>query len=307
MKKIILSSVLFLSHVAAAQSLVWGNSFDTPADLQGWTFHDLNSNGNGWVQGQNIYHNGTSLTYGTAGVLRHSISLVPTGNATGFATENDWIISPQIDLTNVSGTVTLAAYIGRQRSTHTIVARDLFIYVSTPQKEVPALSDFQAMTVDANGNDISSAYKIQVGDSANPFPADLTEFVESLVDLSAFAGKKIYIGMWANRKASGNNIQNINIDEIGIYADSFLGTKDVKRNKIVTQIAENPVKESLQLQLNQALKENITVVSIYNAAGQKVLTAQYSKAIHLAGLTPGAYIAEITDGKTTERLKFIKK
>ncbi|MCD9616298.1 T9SS-dependent choice-of-anchor J family protein [Chryseobacterium gleum] len=307
MKKIILSSVLFLSHVAAAQSLVWGNSFDTPADLQGWTFHDLNSNGNGWVQGQNIYHNGTSLTYGTAGVLRHSISLVPTGNATGFATENDWIISPQIDLTNVSGTVTLAAYIGRQRSTHTIVARDLFIYVSTPQKEVPALSDFQAMTVDANGNDISSAYKIQVGDSANPFPADLTEFVESLVDLSAFAGKKIYIGMWANRKASGNNIQNININEIGIYADSFLGTKDVKRNKIVTQIAENPVKESLQLQLNPALKENITVVSIYNAAGQKVLTAQYSKAIHLAGLTPGAYIAEITDGKTTERLKFIKK
>lgn len=307
MKKIILSSVLFLSHVAAAQSLVWGNSFDTPADLQGWTFHDLNSNGNGWVQGQNIYHNGTSLTYGTAGVLRHSISLVPTGNATGFATENDWIISPQIDLTNVSGTVTLAAYIGRQRSTHIIVARDLFIYVSTPQKEVPELSDFQAMTVDANGNDISSAYKIQVGDSANPFPADLTEFVESLVDLSAFAGKKIYIGMWANRKASGNNIQNINIDEIGIYADSFLGTKDVKRNKIVTQIAENPVKESLQLQLNPALKENITVVSIYNAAGQKVLTAQYSKAIHLAGLTPGAYIAEITDGKTTERLKFIKK
>lgn len=307
MKKIILSSVLFLSHLAAAQSLVWGNSFDTPADLQGWTFHDLNSNGNGWVQGQNIYHNGTSLTYGTAGVLRHSISLVPTGNATGFATENDWIISPQIDLTNVSGTVTLAAYIGRQRSTHTIVARDLFIYVSTPQKEVPALSDFQAMTVDANGNDISSAYKIQVGDSANPFPADLTEFVESLVDLSAFAGKKIYIGMWANRKASGNNIQNINIDEIGIYADSFLGTKDVKRNKIVTQIAENPVQESLQLQLNPALKENITVVSIYNAAGQKVLTAQYSKAIHLAGLTPGAYIAEITDGKITERLKFIKK
>lgn len=307
MKKIILSSVLFLSHLAAAQSLVWGNSFDTPADLQGWTFHDLNNNGNGWVQGQNIYHNGTALTYGTTGVLRHSISLVPTGSATGFATENDWIISPQIDLTNTAGTVTLAAYIGRQRSTHTIVARELFIFVSTPQKEVPALSDFQAMTVDADGNDVQSIYKIQVGDSANPFPADLTQFVESLVDLSAFAGKKIYIGMWSNRKTSGNNVQNINIDEMGIYATSFLGTKDVKRNKIVTQIAENPVKESLQLQLNPALKENMTVVTIYNAAGQKVLTAQYSKAINTAGLTSGAYIAEITDGNTTERLKFIKK
>ncbi|MDR4890607.1 MULTISPECIES: T9SS-dependent choice-of-anchor J family protein [unclassified Chryseobacterium] len=307
MKKIILSSVLFLSHLAAAQSLVWGNSFDTPADLQGWTFHDLNSNGNGWVQGQNIYHNGTTLTYGTSGVLRHSISLVPSGNANGFIAENDWIISPQIDLTNTAGTVTLAANIGRQRTTHTIVARDLFIYVSTPQKEVPTLADFQAMTVDAGGNDIQSLYKIQVGDSANPFPADLTEFVQSLVDLSAFAGKKIYIGMWANRKASGNNIQNINIDEMGIYATSFLTTKEIKRNKITTQIAENPVKEFLQLQLNPSLKETTTVVNIYNAAGQKVLTTQYSKGIHIAGLIAGAYIAEVTDGKTTERLKFIKK
>ncbi|MGX5683092.1 T9SS type A sorting domain-containing protein [Chryseobacterium cucumeris] len=307
MKKIILSSVLFLSHLAAAQSLVWGNSFDTPADLQGWTFHDLNNNGNGWVQGQNIYHNGTTLAYGTAGVLRHSINLVPTGNANGFTTENDWIISPQIDLTNIAGTITLAAYIGRQRSTHTIVARELFIYVSTPQKEVPTLSDFQAMTVDADGNDVQSIYKIQVGDSANPFPADLTQFVESLVDLSVFAGKKIYIGMWSNRKTSGNNVQNINIDEIGIFNTPSLGTKDVKRNKIVTQIAENPVRESLQMQLNPALKENTTVVNIYNAAGQKVLTTQYSKAINTAVLISGAYIAEITDGKITERLKFIKK
>ena len=46
------------------------------------------------------------------------------------------------------------------------------------------------MTVDADGNDVQSMYKIQVGDSANPFPADLTQFVESLVDLSAFAREK---------------------------------------------------------------------------------------------------------------------
>ncbi|NIF06179.1 T9SS type A sorting domain-containing protein [Chryseobacterium sp. Tr-659] len=307
MKKIILSSVLFLSHLAIAQSLVWSNSFDTPADLQGWTFHDLNSNSNGWIQGQNIYHNGTSLVYGTTGVLRHSISLVPTGNATGFAAENDWIISPQIDLTGVAGTITLAAYIGRQRASHIIVGRDLYIYVSSPQKEVPALSDFQAMTVDGGGNDIPSLYKIQVGDTANPFPSDLTQFVEALVDLSAFAGKKIYIGMWSNRKTNGNNVQNINIDEMAIYATSFLGTKDTKKQKTLTQIAENPVKESLQLQLNPVLKENMTVVAIYNTAGQKVLSTSYSRSVNVSGLAAGAYIVEVTDGKITEQLKFIKK
>ncbi|MCJ7935694.1 MAG: T9SS type A sorting domain-containing protein [Chryseobacterium sp.] len=307
MKKIILSSVLFLSHWAMAQDMVWGNSFDSQNDLQGWTFHDLNNNGNAWVQGQNIYNSGTSLTYGTEGVLRHSISLVPTGSATGFAGENDWIISPQIDLTSAAGTITMTASIGRQRTNHTIVGRSLYIYVSTPQKQVPDLSDFQALAVDANGNDIPSLYKIQAGSSSNPFSSDLTQFVECLVDLSAFAGKKIYIGMWSNRKTNGDNAQNININEMAIYASSFLGTKDVKKKENLTKIAENPVKETLKLQLNPALKENTAVVNIYNMAAQKVLTVQYSRSIHIAGLSAGAYIAEVTDGKTTERLRFIKK
>ncbi|AZA83225.1 secretion protein [Chryseobacterium lactis] len=307
MKKIILSSVLFLSQLATAQTLVWGNTFDTPASLQGWTFHDLNNNSNGWLQGQNIYHNGTSMVYGTAGVLRHSMSLVPTGSATGFATENDWIITPEIDLTNTTGTLTLTASIGRQRTTHTVLGRDLYIFVSTPQKPIPTIADFQAMTVDGAGNDLPSPYKLQVGGSTNPFPTDLTQFVENLVDLSAFAGKKIYIGMWSNRKPNGNNIQNINIDEMGIYAYSFLSTKEVKRNKTVTQIIENPVKETLYVKLNPELKENNTIVTIYNTTAQKVLTTQYSKSINVAGLSAGIYITEISDGKTTEQLKFIKK
>ncbi|MDN3693696.1 T9SS type A sorting domain-containing protein [Chryseobacterium tructae] len=114
--------------------------------------------------------------------------------------------------------------------------------------------------------------------------------------------------MWANRNASGNNIMNINIDEMAIYATSLtLSTKDIKKKENITKIAENPVKEYLQLQLNPALKENRVTVYLYNAAGQKVLTTQYSKLINIANLSEGVYIAEVTDGKTTERLSFIKK
>ncbi|MCT2409274.1 T9SS type A sorting domain-containing protein [Chryseobacterium antibioticum] len=307
MKKLFLLSIVLVSQAAVAQFQVWSNSFDTPADLQGWTTHDLNNNGNGWVQGQNIYFNGTALTYGTSGVLRYSVSLVPTGNTAGFGTENDWIISPQINLEGAAGTISLAAYIGRQRTTHLNFGRDLFIYVSTPQKPVPELSDFQAMTVDASGNDIPSPYRIIAGTSSNPFPSDLTQFKENLIDISAFAGKKIYIGMWSNRKPSGNNLQNINIDEMAIYASTFLGTKDVKKKENVTQIMENPVKEFLQLKLNPAFKDNITQVTIYNGAGQKILSAPYSKSVSVASLQAGMYIAEVSDGKTIERLKFIKK
>lgn len=306
MKKIILLSIIVLSQSVLAQYPVWSNSFDTPASLQGWTFHDLNNNGNGWGQGQNIYHNGTTLAYGTSGVLRHSINMVPSGNATGFATENDWIISPEIDLTGASGTITLAGYIGRQRSTHTSVSRDLYIYVSTPQKQVPSLSDFQQLATDAQ-NAGGAVYKLNA--TSADLPADLSQFVESLVNISAFAGKKIYMGLWSNRLASGSapNSQNINIDEMTIYASSFLSTKDIKVSKNITKIKENPMTSSLQLQLNPDLKENTTTVSIYNMAGEKVLAAKYSSSINVSGLLVGTYLATVSDGNTTERLKFIKK
>jgi hypothetical protein len=101
MKKLFLLSVVLVSQAAAAQELVWSNSFETADDLQGWTIHDLNNNGNAWSQGKNIYHNGTTMAYGTSGTIRHSINLVPSGTAANFASENDWIISPEIDLSSL--------------------------------------------------------------------------------------------------------------------------------------------------------------------------------------------------------------
>ncbi|MGU3374802.1 choice-of-anchor J domain-containing protein [Chryseobacterium sp. M5A1_1a] len=307
MKKLFLLSIVLVSQAAAAQFQIWSNSFETADDLQGWTIHDLNNNGNGWVQGKNIYHNGTSMVLGDTGSLRYSISLVPSGTANGFVSENDWIISPEIDLSSAGGNITLGAYVARQRTSQASVARDLYIYVSTPQKPVPALSDFQSLAVDANGNDLPNPYKIKGGYTENPFPSDVTQFVESTVDLTAFAGKKIYIGIWSNRKSAGSNIQNINIDEMAIYATATLNTKEIKKKEILTKIIENPVKENLQLQLNPALKENTTTINIYNGAGQKVIATQYSKSMNIASLSAGVYIVEITDGKTTERLNFIKK
>ncbi|MEY8761246.1 T9SS type A sorting domain-containing protein [Chryseobacterium tongliaoense] len=307
MKKVILLSVLFLSKLICAQFPVWTNAFNAAGDMQGWTFYDGNANGNGWVQGPNIYHNGTSLAYGSTGVLRYSISNVPSGNVAGFATEDDWAVSPQIDLTSASGTITLAAYIGRQRTSHPLVGRYLYIFVSTPQKEVPELSDFKALAVDANGNEIPSPYLISGGGSSNPFPTDLNQFVESLVDLSAFAGKKIYIGLWSNRSTGDTtNVPNINIDEMAIFS-SVLKTQDVKTSKNLTVVKQNPVLASLMLKLNSAFKENAVTVTVYNMAGQSVLTAKYSREINVAGLSSGNYMAVVSDGVRSENVKFIKK
>lgn len=92
-----------------------------------------------------------------------------------------------------------------------------------------------------------------------------------MVNISAFTGKKIYIGLWSNRVSSGGapNSQNINIDEMATYA-SVLSTKEVKAGKALSEIKENPVSSSLQIKLDAALKENNTTVSIYNMGGQQI-------------------------------------
>lgn len=314
MKKFTILFGILLSVIINAQIPVWINTFDNANDLQGWTFYDGNGNNNQWMQGPNIYYNGTALAYGNDGSLRHSISLVPTGAATNFATENDWVISPEINLAGASGTIQLVAMIGRQRTTHTFVSRHLWIYVSTPSKPVPSVADFQAMTVDGAGNDVGSSFVINGGGtSGNPWPADLSQSVQSnIVDLSAFAGQKIYIGIWSNRKTSGvnsGNNQNINIGEMGIYASTLatLATQDTKIAKNLTQVRQNPVTNSLQLKLNPKFKANTTLISVYNMAGQKVLTSKYAKDINVTALSAGTYITTVSDGNSTDKVKFIKK
>lgn len=305
MKNLLLVAALLFSTTFYAQFPVWINSFDTADDIAGWTFHDLNQNGNNWLQGQNIYYNGTSLAYGNLGVLRHSISNVPSGNATGFATENDWIISPEIDLTGAGGTITFVAYISRQRTTHTSVSRVLYVYESTAQKPVPDLSDFQAMAVDANGNQLTENPYVLTGVG---FTTDLNQTVECLVNISTFAGKKIYIGLWSNRVASGNafNSQNINIDEMAIYATT-LGRNDIEKSKEPTRLLQNPATSELRMQLNPSFSTDFSTVRIYNMLGQEVMAFPFANSTDVSGLSSGTYLVRITDGSAFETLKFIKK
>lgn len=88
---------------------------------------------------------------------------------------------------------------------------------------------------------------------------------------------------------------------------SVLNTKEAKSGKNLTKVVENPVANALQLKLNPGFKENNTVVSIYNMAGQQSLKADYSKNINVTGIPAGLYVAVISDGIITERVKFIKK
>lgn len=305
MKNLLLLGTFLLSTVFYAQVPVWVNGFDTAEDMQGWVFYDQNENSNGWIQGKNIINGETTLEYGTSDVLRYSINLVPSGLVANFATENDWAVTPQIDLTHASGEITLAALVGRQRIAHDTTARQVFIFVSTPEKEVPELTDFLALETAYINGDETNLITIGGGFSDNPFPDDLAQFVESKSNLSAYAGKKIYLGILSNRTEA--NATNMNIDQMGIFAAEVLSNNDPVVTKQVSHIVQNPANSHLITVLNPLFIAGTTSIIVYNMAGQEVLSSPYNQELDINILARGFYFVQIINGNDIELLKFIKK
>ncbi len=289
MKNLLLFTALLVFNISNAQYPVWINSFDSAADLDGWTFHDLNNNGNNWVQGANW----NIEAAGTEQVLRYSTAAL-SGNAYPNAdTENDWAISPAIDLTSASGNILLAINWNRRYQDTNVSGR--IFYISTS----PDLAGFQLLEGTFDYYFISDDIT---------FPTSPNEFVESIVDISAFAGKTIYIGLPSKVDNDYSfQVSPINIDQMGVFASELLSVDDINAPKVITQLVQNPVIATLQLQLNPAFEPATTLVKVYNMTGQEVLSTTYKDQKEVSALVPGNYIVHISNGTEVEKLKFIKK
>lgn len=342
MKNLLLFAVLLVFGVSNAQYIVWETTFDTPAERAGWTFYDGNSNSNTWNIGKHVVRKAATPNMyeevSPDNVLRYSrfkpnVVGGPANYQDDYTNDfEDWVISPEIDLTGVSGasgtTITLAAMIGKVSTYSTTspgnnTERHVFVYVSTPTKPVPDVADFKALRAD-----IATAYNGGINPNVLPKILKITNadyasnalFAEATADLSQYAGQKIYIGFWHNVNYSGNSAAigtapfwdtnssaTFQIDEMKILASALLSVEDIKADKTFTQIVQNPVVSTLQLQLNPAFEQNATLVKVYNMLGQEVLATAYKDQIEVSALVAGTYIVHIKNGSTVEKLKFIKK
>lgn len=340
MKNLLLFTAILVFGVSNAQFIVWETTFDTPEERAGWRFYDGNNNNNTWNIGKQVVRKAATPNMyeevSPDNVLRYNrfIPNVVGGPANFKADINndfeDWVISPEIDLTAASGTITLAAMIGRvitynTTSTSNNTDRSVFVYVSTPTKPVPDVTDFKALRTDIttaydNGN-INVIPKILKITNADYIAAGSALFAQATADLSQYAGQKIYIGFWHNVINSNrpidqqvsnpfldtNSSATFQIDEMQIFASAVLGIDDINAPKIVTQLVQNPVGSTLQLQLNSAFDPATAFVKVYNMLGQEVLAIAYKDQIEVSALVFGTYIVHITNGKVVEKLKFIKK
>jgi len=338
MKNLLLFTALLVFGVSSAQFIVWENTFDTPEERAGWKFYDGNNNNNTWDIGKQVVRKAATPNMyeevSPDNVLRYSryIPNVVGGPANLKADYNndieDWVISPEIDLTAASGDIILAAMIGRvsiynTTSTANNTDKTVFVYVSTPIKPVPDVTDFKALRADitaAYTNNPNVLPKRLVITNADYIAAGNSLFAQATADLSQYAGQKIYIGFWQNNTVVNNpaaistspfkdtnSSATFQIDDMQIFASALLGIEDVKAPKIVTQLIQNPVVSTLQLQLNPAFEPTTTFVKVYNMLGQEVLATVYKDQIEVSALAAGTYIVHITNGTVVEKLKFIKK
>ncbi|WP_029295844.1 T9SS type A sorting domain-containing protein [Chryseobacterium hispalense] len=95
-----------------------------------------------------------------------------------------------------------------------------------------------------------------------------------------------------------------------LYSDLFnivLATSETADGKKEVKILENPVNSSLKVKLPENYNPKKTIITIYDAAGRKVITENYAENIDVSYLQKGFYSIEISDGKQRFSSKIIKK
>lgn len=285
MKKCLLFlAMAMLSATASAQFTVWEDDFND-GDVSDWNLLDLDGNSSNWLARTNLTLNvdntvvidGPKDILGTYNVDFITLQYLETG-------ENNWAISPAIDLSYYGGTISLVL-----NAQPAIVETGQPFVIKVYASLSPELSSFVF---------IGDVTMLRISENQD-------EFMDYSVDFSQFSGQsEVYFALAVTRPPGfiGAEIDNIRID-----ADEILNIKDTQGTK-PTVIKQNPVTENLQLQLGTAINAGELNLKIYNVNGMLIKDIPYNEAgISVSELSSGMYFVVLTDGNATERLKFIKK
>ncbi len=288
MKKLLLFAFVAASVSANAQFTVWEDDFND-GEITDWTVWDLNADGQSWQANKDLQLDGNGFPDITTG--QHSVlasygidmdSGSPLGNGQGYPFAHEWIKSPAIDLSFFAGTIELV--INAQPSIYDVGNYNLiYVYASTS----PEIGSFTLVgTVTLVRETIEDA-----------------EFTDHTVDLSEYVGEEqVYLAF----VTIDNFFIGYEIDNVKITAEEIAGTKDQIR--IPSKINQNPVNDMLQLQLGTSVTAENVKLQIYNVTGMLVKETAYNEAgVSVSDLAVGMYLLQLSDGASTERLKFIKK
>lgn len=273
-KNLLLASLLFAGGLFTmnAQTTVWSDNFDD-LDVSDWTLIDADGDGYNWSAVQIVDQNGNPATVAPTPVLRSAswsqVDLAP----------NNWAISPAIDLSAASGTVTLK---------------------------------WQVMAIDADWDDEN--YTVYVGTEATiaHLEASGTTFGENLsgvntltdrtLDVSSFAGETIYV---AFRHHNSSGQFTMEIDNVEVEAET-LSINNALAGSF--SVYPNPVKDMLNISNSIGAEINsVTVSDINGRTVKQVAVNGVESQINIADLNAGVYFVNINSNQGSLTKKVVKQ
>ena len=267
MKKHLFSLAIFASMIAVnAQTVIWSDNFDDE-DLSDWTILDEDGDGYEWE---------TVVLEG----LSPAIASYSYDNATFTPlTPDNWIISPAIDLSGVSGS-TLKYLVKTQDPSWPNETYSVYVSTDFSFNGVEPL-----LTENAATNGVGGV------------------FYDKEIDISDFDGEStVYV---AFRHHDSNDMFSLHIDDVSIEGEETAAVTDLNGAK--SAIYPNPVVDTFNVEVSSKFNANNLSVTVTDMTGKVVKTFGAASSYNVSDLAAGVYVVKITDGKNTDTKKIVKK
>lgn len=269
MKKTLLTTLLFGGlFVSQAQTTFFFEDFNGNNPLENWTLTDTDGDTFNWNLYGQPYYSSMEINSPVVG----SFSFNPTANSP--LTPDNWLISPAIDLTNATGTITLSWQI---RATDPAYDNENYsVYVGTSADTTVLVDANIALTENTEG---------------------INTFTDKTLDISAFAGQMVYV---AFRHHNSTNQFCILLDNIKIVGESNVSVDSYLTNHF--SVYPNPTNGTIKI--NNTLGASIESVYITDANGRVVKRFNNLESIDIAELNAGVYFVNInsTEGNLTKKI-----
>ena len=277
-KKLLLLCAVFISTFTFAQTVVYEENFDNNNDIPNWTLYDEDGDGNDWEPVQ--YVDSVQDPVGTP--LLRSLSFDPsTQPQPSPLTPDNYAVTPAIDLSNASGTITLEWAISA--AVADFADENYTVYVTDAGNSVADL------------NAASISFNEVVTDNG---PGGLENPYTKTLDISNLAGSSsVYV---AFRHHNVTNQFSIEIDDVSITAEN-LSSDEFALSKFEFFINN----DKLSISANQSFDQ----INIFDLSGKQIINKELSsndESISIDSLTNGLYLAKVQIGDQNKTFKFIK-
>lgn len=296
MKNITLLFLLLISLSLSAQTTIWEDNFEAHPDWEiasignytlidndggtTWGSQDYDFTNEGYV-GTGIIWNPSMATPDATGTIwdthegSKGLYFFASGANSSTTPNDDWVITPQIDLTNYGSSV------------FTFWAQSVTDNFGLERIEV---------AVSTTDTDPSSFTVISPGGTFEEVPTTYTEFS---YDLTAYDGQQIYLAI----HYVSNDSFVLQMDEFLVQGTS-LSVNEFQQNLIQHSFNQNTKELSLESQ------EVLNSLSVYNILGQeskKVKLSSQSTKVNLSELQAGIYIVKINGNNASKTIKLVVK